>query len=107
MDEPFGSLDEQTRSVLQEELLRIWEETRKTVIFITHSIDEAVFLGDRILVMSAHPGQVKSIVEVPFSRPRKVYEIRKEPGYGELVYELWSQLQIEMKQEAPLSRETT
>jgi len=105
MDEPFGSLDEQTRAVLQEELLRIWEETRKTVIFITHSIDEAVLMGDRILVMSAHPGRVKSIVDVPFSRPRRVYEIRKEPGYGELVFDLWNQLQADIRQGAPQPQE--
>jgi len=75
------------------------------VIFITHSIDEAVFLGDRILVMSAHPGAVKSIVDVPFSRPRKVYEIRREPGYGELVYDLWNQLQVDIRQGAPRPQE--
>ena len=60
MDEPFSALDEQNKLLLQEELLRIWEETRKTVVFITHSVDEAVTLGDRIMVMTAHPGRAKA-----------------------------------------------
>src|SRR5579884_2165426 len=76
MDEPFGALDEQTRFLLQEELLRIWEDTGKTVIFVTHSIDEAITLADRIVVMTAHPGTVKAILPVPFARPRTVAAIR-------------------------------
>src|ERR1044071_4007601 len=70
MDEPFGALDEQTRRLLQEELLQIWEKTRKTVIFITHSMEEAVLLGDRVALMSPRPGRIKDISRVPLSRPR-------------------------------------
>ena len=97
MDEPFSALDEQNKVLLQEELLRIWEETRKTVLFITHSVDEAVTLGDRIMVMSAHPGRVKALVDVPFARPRHVLELRARPDYGELVYSIWGQLRDEVQ----------
>jgi NitT/TauT family transport system ATP-binding protein len=97
MDEPFSALDEQNKVLLQEELLRIWEETRKTVLFITHSVDEAVTLGDRIMVMSAHPGRTKAIVDVPFERPRQVLELRARPEYGELVFSIWVQLRDEVQ----------
>src|SRR5205807_6272780 len=76
MDEPFSALDEQNRTLLQEELLRIWDETKKTVVFITHSVDEAVTLGDRIMVMTAQPGREKALIDVPFERPRHVLELR-------------------------------
>ena len=97
MDEPFSALDEQNKILLQEELLRIWEETRKTVMFITHSVDEAVTLGDRIMIMTAHPGRSKLIVDVPFERPRKVLELRAQPEYGELVYSIWGHLRDEVQ----------
>ncbi len=96
MDEPFASLDEQNKLLLQEELLRIWDETRKTVIFITHSIDEAIVLGDRVIVMTAHPGQVKADVPVEFPRPRKVYELRAAPEFGKLAYQIWGLLRDEV-----------
>jgi NitT/TauT family transport system ATP-binding protein len=97
MDEPFSALDEQNKVLLQEELLRIWEETKKTVVFITHSVDEAVTLGDRIMVMSAHPGRPKTIIEVPFRRPRPVLELRATPEYGRLVFEIWEHLREEVQ----------
>jgi NitT/TauT family transport system ATP-binding protein len=97
MDEPFSALDEQNKVLLQEELLRIWEETRKTVVFITHSVDEAVTLGDRIMVMTAHPGRAKLTVDVPFERPRHVLELRARPEYGELVYAIWGHLRDEVQ----------
>ena len=97
MDEPFSALDEQNKLLLQEELLRIWEETRKTVLFITHSVDEAVTLGDRIMIMTAQPGRTKQIVDVPLERPRDVLELRSRPAYGELVYSIWGQLRDEVQ----------
>jgi NitT/TauT family transport system ATP-binding protein len=105
MDEPFSALDEQNKTLLQEELLRIWDETRKTVVFITHSVDEAVTLGDRIMVMTASPGRVKAFFDVPFERPRNVLELRQRPQYGEMVYDIWSHLREEVEgaaQSSPL-----
>lgn len=96
MDEPFSALDEQNKVLLQEELLRIWEETRKTVVFITHSVDEAVALGDAVVVMTAHPGRIKSIVPVDFPRPREILELRRTPEYGEVVFTIWEQLRDEV-----------
>jgi NitT/TauT family transport system ATP-binding protein len=96
MDEPFSALDEQNKTLLQQELLRIWEATAKTVVFITHSVDEAVTLGDRVLVMTARPGRTKAIVDVPFERPRDVLELRARPEYGALVHEIWGALRDEV-----------
>jgi NitT/TauT family transport system ATP-binding protein len=96
MDEPFSALDAQNKLLLQEELLRIWEEHKKTVVFITHSVDEAVFLGDRIMVMTAQPGKVKTFVHVPLARPRNIMELQKTPDYGELIAHIWSSLREEV-----------
>jgi NitT/TauT family transport system ATP-binding protein len=96
MDEPFSALDAQNKLLLQEELLRIWEEHKKTVVFITHSVDEAVFLGDRILVMTAQPGKVKTFVQVPLARPRNIIALQKMPEYGELITQIWSSLREEV-----------
>jgi NitT/TauT family transport system ATP-binding protein len=96
MDEPFSALDEQNKTILQQELLRIWEEDKTTVIFITHSVDEAVTLGDKIMVMSASPGRAKAIIDVPLERPRSVLELRHNPLYGEIVYSIWGHLKEEV-----------
>lgn len=96
MDEPFGALDEQNRLILQQELLRIWEESRKTTVFITHSIDEALCLSDRLLIMTAHPGRVKTIIDVDLPRPRDVAVIRTMPHYMELFSRVWTSLREEV-----------
>jgi NitT/TauT family transport system ATP-binding protein len=83
MDEPFAALDAQTKIVMQEELLRIFEETRKTVLFVTHAIDEAILLGDEVVVMTARPGRIKETIVVDLPRPRSL-EIVKSPQYGAL-----------------------
>ena len=103
MDEPFSALDEQNRTLLQEELLRIWDETKKTVVFITHSVDEAVTLGDRIMIMSADRGLPKAFVDVPFARPRSVLELRATPEYGRLFYDIWAQLRTEIHPDVTLT----
>ena len=92
MDEPFGALDEQTRLTLQEELLRLWSLHRQTVIFITHSLDEAITLSDRIVVLSARPGRIRAIIPVEIPRPRQVASLRANPRYGELYQKLWDLL---------------
>lgn len=94
MDEPFGALDAQTRIIMQELLLNLWERDRKTVIFITHDIDEAILLGDRIVVMSARPGRIKASIPVDLPRPRN-YEITTSSGFIELHRYLFEQLRPE------------
>ena len=97
MDEPFAALDEQTKIVLQEELLRIWAETRKTVVFITHSIDEALVMSDRVLVMSKRPGRLKADIRVPFARPRAVFDLKGDAEFGRLGREIWTRLREEVR----------
>lgn len=96
MDEPFANLDEQNRLLLQDELLRLWQENRKTVVFVTHSIDEAIRLADRVLVMSAAPGRIKSEVRVQLPRPREFTSVRQAPEYGALSARLWDDLRDEV-----------
>ena len=98
MDEPFAALDEQTKLVLQAELVRIWEEMRKTVVYVTHSIDEAIVLADRILVMTARPGRIKDIIDVGavFGRPRHVDSVKSSARYGELFGRVWGLLRDEV-----------
>ena len=95
MDEPLGALDAQTRNVLQEELLRLWEADRKTVIYITHSIDEAVLLGDRVVLMTAHPGTNKAIFDVNLPRPRNL-KTTGTPEFASLTYTIWESLRDEV-----------
>lgn len=96
MDEPFAALDAQTREILQQELLRIWEEYRKTVIFITHQIDEAVYLGDRVLVLSSRPGRVKSLIDIDIPRPRTM-DVKHSHRMADLMHEIWKQIEEEVK----------
>ena len=91
MDEPFGALDEQTRRLLQEQLLQLWERERKTVVFITHSMEEAVMLGDRVMLMTPRPGKVKEMIEIPLKRPRS-RDIEKSPAFVEIKEYLWENL---------------
>ncbi|HRL14414.1 MAG TPA: ABC transporter ATP-binding protein [Aggregatilineales bacterium] len=86
MDEPFGALDELTRSEMQQELLRIWQARQKTVVFVTHSISEALFLSDRVIVLSPHPGRLRADIAVPLPRPRK----RTDPAFMALYEEIHS-----------------
>jgi NitT/TauT family transport system ATP-binding protein len=97
MDEPFASLDEQNRLLLQQELLQIWEVSRKTVVFITHSIDEAIFLADHIMLMTAHPGVIKNVFQVNLERPRNMTNIRGSKEFIELFAKIWSELKEEVK----------
>jgi NitT/TauT family transport system ATP-binding protein len=97
MDEPFSALDEQNRTILQQELLRIWEVDKKTVVFITHSVDEAVTLADKIMVMTASPGRSKTIIDVALERPRNVLDLRNDPRYGQIVYGIWGHLKDEVE----------
>jgi NitT/TauT family transport system ATP-binding protein len=91
MDEPLGALDAQTRVVLQEELLRIWEETRKTVVYITHSLDEAVLLGDRVVLMSAQPGRILEVYPIDLPRPRHI-SMMNLPEFGAWRATIWEKL---------------
>lgn len=91
MDEPFSALDAQTREVLQAELLRIHEKTAKTTLFVTHDLDEAIYLSDRVVVLAAKPGRVKKIIDVPFAHPRaELVELRGNPMFQEIRTEMWS-----------------
>jgi NitT/TauT family transport system ATP-binding protein len=92
MDEPFGALDEQTRVSLANELMALWDRMRKTVVFITHGIEEAVTLADRVVVLSAHPGTVKAIIPIDFPRPREAVALRGDPKFGEYVVRIWDLL---------------
>jgi NitT/TauT family transport system ATP-binding protein len=100
MDEPFAALDEQTKLLLQEELCRIWETDAKTVVFVTHSVDEALSLGDRVAVMTARPGRIREVVDVPFPRPRRLLELRTTPAYQALAARLWALLRPEVDRAA-------
>ena len=97
MDEPFAALDEQNKFILQKELLNIWVETKKTVLFITHSIDEALLLSDRILLMSAQPGTIIDEKHIDLPRPRSMEQIRSNPRIANLFVDIWSHLQHEVQ----------
>jgi NitT/TauT family transport system ATP-binding protein len=88
MDEPFAALDAQTREFMQAELLKIWTQARKTVLFITHQINEAIYLADRVVVMSARPGRVKDVFPIPFERPRTL-SLKRDPRFLEIEDKIW------------------
>jgi NitT/TauT family transport system ATP-binding protein len=91
MDEPFGSLDAQTRNLMQADLLRVWDASRKTVVFVTHAMDEAVFLSDRVVLMATRPGRVSEIIDIDLPRPR-TDETRTDPRFVELTSYVWDRL---------------
>jgi len=99
MDEPFAALDAQTREVMQLELLRIWHQHRRTVLFVTHQIDEAVYLADRVAVMAARPGRVTEVVDVPFGRPRD-FALKREYAFTDVVRHVWSLIEKQVMQTA-------
>lgn len=97
LDEPFAALDEQNKALLQQELVKLWEEYRSTVVFITHSLEEAVLLGDRVAVMTSAPGRIKEVVSVPFERPRALASLRRSGEFNQLVTGLWESLREEVE----------
>jgi NitT/TauT family transport system ATP-binding protein len=99
MDEPFAALDAQTRDGLQDELLRIWEKTGKTVVFITHGIEEAVYLGQRVAVMTSRPGRIKQILDVPLPSRAITEDLRSDPVFARHRHEIWSLLRDEISRE--------
>jgi ABC-type nitrate/sulfonate/bicarbonate transport system ATPase subunit len=101
MDEPFGALDHQTRELMQELLAGIWEAERKTVLFVTHDIDEAIFMGSRVMVMSARPGRIKCDLPVPIGHPRQ-YSVKTTPVFSELKARLTEEIRIEVQRSTGL-----
>jgi len=94
MDEPFAALDAQTREFMQSELLKIWSQDKKTVLFITHQINEAVYLADRVAVMSARPGRLKGVFKIPFGRPRTL-SLKRDPQFLEIEDSIWQLIEEE------------
>lgn len=103
MDEPFGALDSQTRYILQMELQKIWQETKKTIIFVTHSVEEAVLLADRVILMSSHPGGIKSIKNIDVKRPRQVEDIEVMKNASEILIDLKEEVEKVAKNEFDMS----
>ncbi|QOZ35881.1 ABC transporter ATP-binding protein [Bradyrhizobium sp. CCBAU 53421] len=97
MDEPFAALDAQTRETLQGELLRIWRTTGKTIVFITHGIDEAVVLGQRVAVMTSRPGRIKQVIAIPDALRSEAEDVRSLPEFGHVRHEIWSLLREEVQ----------
>jgi len=104
MDEPFAALDAQTRETLQSELLSIWEKTKKTIVFITHGIDEAVYLGQRVAVMTSRPGQIKQVIDVPFDSRASEEDLRSNPEFSKIRHRIWTLLREEVLKAQELER---
>ena len=102
MDEPFGSLDAQTRIILQEELLNLLRTEPKTVLFVTHDIDEAILLGDQVIVISDRPGKVQQSIRVPIERPRD-RQTKDNPIFKEIQTQIWQLLEQEVRKELKLA----
>jgi NitT/TauT family transport system ATP-binding protein len=98
MDEPFGALDAQTKLQLEDVLLSLWQRQRRTVLFITHDLSEAVLMSDRVIVMSARPGRIIADVPIKLARPRSVRALQKDPAYHELYAEVWTKLEAGLSQ---------
>jgi NitT/TauT family transport system ATP-binding protein len=97
MDEPFGALDVQTRQIMENRLLALWQDTRKTVLFVTHDLEEAIALADRVVVLSCGPARVKGDYPVPLERPRDVAEVRLDRAFNEIYTRIWADLREEVK----------
>ncbi len=104
MDEPLASLDEQTKLLVQADLLRLWERSRKTVVYITHSLDEAIVLGDRVIVMTKRPGTIKTVVDIELARPRNVLDMQSNADFFALRSRIWTALRdevLQLREEVP------
>jgi len=101
MDEPFAALDAQTREVMQAELLRIWNAARKTVVFVTHQIDEAVYLSDRVVVMAARPGRIMADIHIELPRPRHL-DVKRTPEFARYEEQIWALIASQQKQRTPM-----
>ena len=97
MDEPFGALDAQLKLILHDEVLKLWEKTRKTIVFVTHDLAEAVALADRVVVLTSRPGKVKIVQDIDLPRPRDVFHVRFTPRFGELFEQLWASLEEDIR----------
>lgn len=97
MDEPLGALDSQTRTLMQEELVKLWEGERKTVVLVTHSIEEALLLGDQIVMMSSRPATIKEVIDVPFDRPRGI-DTERDPRFGHMKMQIWESIRDEVQE---------
>lgn len=104
MDEPFSGLDAQTREIMQTELLRIWAEGRKTVLFITHQIDEAVYLADRVIVFGRRPGRIQDVVQIELQRPREL-SVKRDARFAPLVDRIWSRIEFDVRESVRLGEE--
>lgn len=107
MDEPFAALDAQTRIMLEDQLTRLWEGQKSTVLFVTHDLAEAILLADRIVLFSAAPGEIKRVYDVPLPRPRSVVELQASPDFHELYERIWTDLESEVGEAARRNAEAT